>query len=234
MKTKLSLLLGFACLTTAAFAKEPAAIPEEKLKAILNEGLETAMVVVADTSGSMRDQPATGGGTAKIDLARTALEAFVNKLPADLKLGMIIFWGCQPRWVAPFGSSKASQLAAQVHEMQARGSTPIHLSLEMAYEGVKELRTKNPYARVVVLLLTDGEETCSPPEKVAETAEKMAKAGIELQVIGFDLPSQDTQLKKIGTRYYLASDSKELEAGLSSVQGELAVDAAVDAVDGGK
>lgn len=232
MKMIKSSLIGLV-LATSCFAQSPAPVAD-KVKAILNEGLETVMVIIADTSGSMRDRPATGGWTAKIDIAKESLAAFVASLPGDLKLGMITFNGCQPRWTAALGSSTIADLGQRVKEMEARGSTPIHLSLELAYEGVKDIRAKNPYARVVVLLLTDGEETCSTPQLVGETAAKFAKERIELQVIGFDLPSQDTELKKIGVKYYLASDSKSLAEGLSSVQGELSIDGGVDAVDGGK
>lgn len=225
------LLLGLVLATSSAFAQKPP-VDQAKVDAILSEGLETVMVVVADTSGSMRDRPQAGGWTSKIDISREAVAKFIANLPADIKLGMITFDGCRPRWVAELGKSTNAEIAQRAKEMEARGSTPIHLSLELAYEGVKELRAKNPYARVVVLLITDGEETCSTPYLVGETAAKLAKEKIELQVIGFDLPSQDTELKKIGVKYYLASDSKDLEAGLSSVQGELSIDGGVDSVDG--
>lgn len=223
------LLLGLV-LATSCFAQ--AKVDPARVEAILSEGLETVMILVADTSGSMRDRPASGGWTSKIDISREAVASFIGKLPADVRLGMITFDGCRPRWVAVLDKVSNADVAQRAKEMEARGSTPIHLSLELAYEGVKERRRLNPYARIVVLLITDGEETCSTPHLVGETAAKMAAERIELQVIGFDLPSQDTQLKKIGAKYYLASDSKDLEAGLSSVQGELQIDGGVDSVDG--
>ena len=233
MKSTMRALLGLVCLASVALAQK-APVNEDKIKAILNEGLETTMVVIADTSGSMRDRPQTGGWSSKIDIARGALSSFVTNLPADIKLGMITFNGCQPRWVAELGKSSNADVAQRAKEMEAHGSTPIHLSLEMAFEALKDTRAKNPYARIVILLITDGEETCSTPYLVGETAVKIAKAGMELHSIGFDLPSADSELKRLSTKYYLASDSKELEAGLSSVQGELSIDGGVDSVDGTK
>jgi Mg-chelatase subunit ChlD len=233
MRTAITVLIALVCLTTTASAQQPAPVPDDKIKAILNEGLETVLVVVADTSGSMRDRPQSGGWSPKIDISREALTGFVRRLPEEVELAMITFWGCHVRWMAQPAQDSRPAIARELGAMQPRGSTPIAMSLEAALTALKAKREKNPYGRYMILLLTDGEETCSTPYLVGETATKIAKAGIELQVIGFDLPSQDTELKKIGTKYYLASDSKELEAGLQSVQGELELDATVDAVGGG-
>jgi len=227
MRATLSAALALVLLASSAVA-QPAS--PEKLRAIMNEGLETAMVVVMDTSGSMRDRPQTGGDVSKIDIAKQALGAFLQGLPPDVQVGMMIFWGCQPRWMAELGKSSRDDVLKRVSEMQARGSTPIVSSLNAAYEALKVRREKNPYGRYIVLLITDGEETCSPPAQVGEAADRITKAGVELHSIGFDLPSADSQLKKMSTKYYLASDSKELEAGLQSVQGELAVDGGIDAI----
>ena len=226
MHTKF-IVLAFVLQTTFAIAQP---VPADKVRAILNEGLETCMIVVADTSGSMRDIPQTGGGVPKIDISKSALTSFLRKLPEEVQVGMMTFWGCTPRWQAELGKASREDVIARAGEMQARGSTPIHNSLELAFGALKARRDKNPYGRYIILLITDGEETCSQPGLVGETAEKITRAGIELHSIGFDLPSADSQLKKMSTKYYLASDSKELEAGLSSVQGELEVDATVDTI----
>lgn len=221
-------------LACAAAARAQAPVPEEKVKAILNEGLETVLVVIADTSGSMRDQPASGGGQAKIEIARGALKSFVEGLPGEVQTGLMIFWGCHVRWMAQPAPDSRPAIGREIAAMQPRGSTPIAMSLQSTLSALKAKRDKNPYGRYVILLLTDGEETCSPPAKVAETAQAILAAGIELHVIGFDLPSQDTELKKIGTRYYLASDSKSLTEGLSAVQGELEVGTTMNAIGDGQ
>lgn len=205
-------------------------VTDEKVRAILSEGLETALVVIADTSGSMRDRPASGGMQNKIDIANTVLPKFVQRLPADIPVALMYFYGCQVRWAVPFESSRRDRVVSLSGQLRAGGATPIARSLALARDALKPRREKNPYGRFVVVLLTDGEETCLPMEQLKKSAAELAQLGIELHVIGFDLPSQDTLLKTIGTKYYFASDSHGLEKGLEAVQGELEVDATIDTI----
>jgi Mg-chelatase subunit ChlD len=198
----------------------------ERAQEILNEGMETNLVVIADTSGSMRQRPAFGVWQAKIEIARSALSRFLTALPAEIHVGMIIFRGCRPEWVAKLDEVKRDDLIGRVANLQATGSTPIASSLKMAFEALKARVAKNPYGRNVILVVTDGEETCLPPSAVVEAASLATRSAVEVQSIGFDLPGEDTDLKRVSTKYYNASDAKALSEGLSSVQAELSVDGA--------
>ncbi|MBI4863061.1 MAG: VWA domain-containing protein [Candidatus Riflebacteria bacterium] len=205
---------------------------EERVEAIMTEGMETNLVVIADTSGSMAERPASGGSRSKIDIAREALARFLSTLPKAVRVGMVIYDGCDTRIVAALDTATRESVVAEVDRLPARGKTPIVDSLSQALEQLKPRLEKNPYGRNVVLLVTDGEETCKAQGMVREAAARLTDGFIELIIIGFDLPSQDTDLKQVATRYYLASDSRELSEGLATVQGELAVDATVDTIPG--
>lgn len=236
-----------------ARAQEP--IPPEKIEAMLQEGMETNLVVVADTSGSMRDLPAiarrgrlrrmldrfTGAGEvpanvnrSKIEIAREALSSFVNHLPANVNCGLIFYNGCDARWVQGLGAGTRANMVGFISSMQGAGSTPLAASLRLAFGGVAAKAAANPYARNVVLLVTDGEETCESDDALRRVAAEMAGKFVELHIIGFDLPNAGGALQEVGTRYYFAGDSRELEAGLASVEGELSVDGQVDAIPTGK
>jgi len=213
------------------FADQPA---EDKIEAILNEGIETNLIVIADTSGSMKERPATGEEQPKIDIAKEALVRFVRTLPPAVRVGMIVFHGCRPRWVVPVGPGGREAVIAQVPALAARGSTPISGSLKLALDDFRPRLKGNPYSRNVIILVTDGEETCSPPDEVGGVASQITNAGMELHAIGFDLPDRDSELKRVSTKYYRAGDSKELEQGLATIQAELSLDATIDPVGVGR
>jgi Ca-activated chloride channel family protein len=241
----LGLLLVALCLGALPGARPPPARAQasgsadlaSRAQSIMNEGLETCLVLVADTSGSMRNAPAGGtggtGGPAKIGIARDALAQFAGAVPETVQMGMITFAGCRAQWVAKLGESSRAAILDRVAALEARGSTPIVGSLTLAHEALKERRARNPYGRYVIVLVTDGEETCAAPSLLPEVSARIAESAVELHVIGFDLPSEDTPLRGIGAKYYQASDSTQLREGLSTVQGELEVDAKVDTLGGG-
>jgi Ca-activated chloride channel family protein len=222
--------IGLVC-SGAAFPDQPL---DQRVEAILNEGMETNLIVIADTSGSMRERPASGEEQPKIEIAKSALTQFVKALPPTVQIGLMMFHGCQPTWVSPLGGADRNTLLARVDRLRAMGSTPIATALKLAFKELKSRATKNPYGRNVILLVTDGEETCEPPAEVVTVANQITASGVEIHAIGFDLPDRDSDLKKVSTTYYYASDSKGLAAGLSTVQAELSMDGQVNTIGPGQ
>ncbi len=205
---------------------------QDRIESILNEGLDVRIVLVADTSGSMAANPKSGGRHTKMSIAKQALSEFVRQLPAQTEVGLIIFKGCQSGWAVPLGKLDRKAVTMAISDLKPRGSTPIYKSLLMGAQELVQSMEKNPYSRNVIVLVTDGEETCNSVADVQKVSDIIAIKMMELNVIGFDLPGQISYLKTIGSQYYQASDHEELRKGLASVQAELSVSGA-GAIGGG-
>lgn len=180
------------------------------------------LVLVLDSSGSMKE-PA-GDGQTKIAAARTALKSVVTKLPADAEVGLrvygaTVFKRSQPgactdtQLTVPIGTNNRPQLQAAIAKYKPYGETPIAYSLQQA---AKDL---GPSGQRTIVLVSDGEETCTPDPCVV--AKSIAKQGIDLKidVVGFRVAGKArSDLQCIAREgrgdYYDADSTIDLEAGL--------------------
>lgn len=221
----LAMALSLLLLGTPTAAEE---IPHEKLQSVLEEGLVTRMVLIVDTSGSMNKPPRRGETKRKVTIARKALARFFEGLPEGIEVGVIVYDRCEAKWHLPLGPIDKPKLLESTSSLRAYGKTPIAASLNLAAAKLIPTMKTHPYSRNVVVLVTDGEETCVSKRDLAVSARNITDAMMELTVIGFDLPGQDSLMKKLATQYYRAEDSEQLSQGLASIQAELEVPSTVD------
>lgn len=185
------------------------------------------VLLVVDASGSMNDPLETG--EAKIDAAKTAAQNFVEKSSGS-EIGVMQFSYCTDiygppdplqgdvRIVEGFTTDK-SALNDAIESIYAEGDTPIAYALE---EAVAYFESRNKRDGIIVLL-TDGEETCGgDPEAAAEAAYSQGYAVIN--VIAYDLdPSALEYAQRIaragGGNVYTAETQQELESALSQATG---------------
>jgi len=185
-------------------------------------------MLVLDGSGSMK-QADPGSGT-KIDAAKNALNRFIGSAPAEAEVGLTVYGtgtgsgdaekeaGCrdvqvlqQPRTI------DRAALTAAVNGIQPSGYTPIGTALRTAADALPD---SGPRA---VVLVSDGEDTCAPPDP-CEVAKELAAAGTQIVVhaVGFDVDEASRhQLTCIaqatGGTYSDAPDGKALERILPRV-----------------
>ncbi|TCC03653.1 vWA domain-containing protein [Kribbella soli] len=211
-------VVGLAiALTSANAAATPAADPY------------SPVMVVLDSSGSMKARDAGGTGT-RMDAAKRAVSTMVDGLPAEARVGLTIYGagtgsagsekaaGCKDvQVVQPVGAVNKPALKAAVSRAQARGYTPIGQSLRTA---AAQLPAEGQRS---IVLVSDGEDTCAPPQP-CEVAKELHRQGIDLHVhtIGFRVgAAARAQLACIaqttGGTYHDADDAGTLTGVLGRV-----------------
>ncbi|MEV0729694.1 VWA domain-containing protein [Polymorphospora sp. NPDC050346] len=141
--------------------------------------------LVLDVSGSMR--AADIDGRSRISVAQQAFNEVVDALPDETQLGIRVLGatypgndktkGCQDtQQIVPVGPVDRAQAKAAVATLRPTGFTPVGLALR---EAAKDLGTGTTARRIV--LITDGEDTCAPPDP-CEVARELAAQGTKLVV----------------------------------------------------
>ena len=145
----------------------------------------SAMVLVLDASGSMKESD--GHGSTKIADAKAALKTIIGQLPADLQVGLMAYGhrvastpdhakACKDvQLVSPVAPLDKAALTAAVGAFAAKGETPIGLSLQQA---AAALPTGSAGS---VVLISDGQDSCAPPEPCA-VAKQLKATGVQLTV----------------------------------------------------
>lgn len=176
------------------------------------------MLLVLDSSGSM-SEPA-GGGTTKIEAAKSALGDVVDALPDQAFVGLRVYGAtvfskqqkgaCQDsELVVPPGTDNRDELGSAIDSATPYGETPIAYALRQAADDIGSEGTRS------VVLVSDGEATCAPDPCVV--AAKLAEKGIDLQidVVGLSVTgSARSQLRCIAAAgngsYYDADSADEI------------------------
>ncbi|MDG4763553.1 VWA domain-containing protein [Solwaraspora sp. WMMD406] len=143
------------------------------------------MELVLDVSGSMRE--ADIDGETRMAVAQRAFNEVVDAVPDGTHLGIRVLGatypgddpeqGCQDtQQIVPVGPVDRGQAKAAIASLRPTGYTPIGLALR---EAAKDLGTGETARRIV--LITDGEDTCAPPDP-CDVARELAAQGTRLIV----------------------------------------------------
>ena len=186
---------------------------------------QTHVELILDASGSMWNK--LENGSYRIVAAKEVLSDFVSSLPNDpsLNVGLRIY-GSQMEAIhedackdselfVPIEGIARNELLTTVQETTAKGATPIAYSLQLA---AQDFPTEG---KKVLILVTDGEESCGGD--VRGTLESLKAQGIEfdLNIIGFDLNDTATQsFEGLGT-FVNATSATELAEALGQVISEV-------------
>ena len=187
-----------------------------------------ALMIVMDGSGSMLADDGTG--RSKVDGAKAALRAAVAGLPEGAVTGLLVYGqrtsntesaraeGCRDtEVVVPPAPLDRTRMTAAVDGFTARGFTPIGRALQDATAALP------PSGPRTVLLVSDGIDTCAPPNPCTVAAQ-LGGQGVDLRVetVGFQVDGDARrQLECIaqarGGQYSDASDSDALAKRLVDV-----------------
>ena len=149
-----------------------------------------AVLLVLDASGSMNS--IDDSGRSLLEGAQDSLVALVEALPeGGIDVGLRVYGhrtsnddpvrGCQDsELVVPVGPLDRSAMIGAIRGVRASGYTPIGLSLEQAAE---DLAGRDA---ATVILVSDGEDTCAPPDP-CDVAAGLAEAGVTVNTVGFYL-----------------------------------------------
>ncbi len=219
-------------LRLAPSAGEGQLVLQQTGERIAGVGTPDKVLFIFDASGSMRGRDAEG--KRKIGVARTVLEKLVASLPEDVRIGLRVYGHRYPRkpkarsctdsqLVVPFQRVDKAAFARFVDSIRPKGQTPIGLSLR----GVAKDFGDAPGPKIVVLI-TDGEETCSPkpedPDYPPRVVEDLLAQGLDVKVniVGFDIAKSEVRdflgelAAKTGGVFYGADNAAELQAAIEA------------------
>jgi hypothetical protein len=176
--------------------------------------------IILDASGSMLQRI---GNQRRIDIAKQTLTKLTaSVIPAGTPFAMRVFGreidSCQTDLEIPVSPLDAGAVGAKIAKLESKNGakTPIGASLALIASDLKSVNGER-----LVVLLTDGEETCGGDP--AAEIEKLKKAGINVRVsiVGFAL--EDEKLAATfqhwastgGGLFFAANDAAGLNAALS-------------------
>jgi hypothetical protein len=212
---------GYTLEAAGSFREAPG---PGSLAVVANNGQETvaggAVLLILDASGSMLKRM---DGKRRIAIAKEVLNEAVNEhIPAGTAVALRVFGHKEPNAcrtdleiaLQPLDPASASRTIEGVNAMNL-AKTPIADSLAQVETDLKQAQ-----GRKVVVLVTDGEETCDgDPEKVIQS---LRDKGIDvtLNIVGFaiDDTNLESQFKSWsdlgGGRYFSAQGQEDLSQAL--------------------
>ncbi len=122
------------------------------------------VLLVIDTSGSMSGD--------KIEQAKTAATAFLDKMPAQNRVGLVIFnTGVDLRVPLASFEGNQAQIRNEVANIQANGDTSMYDAIQQSIEFLKNSGDDTRSERIqAIVVLSDGQDTSSATslQRVAE------------------------------------------------------------------
>ncbi|WP_373873052.1 MULTISPECIES: VWA domain-containing protein [Actinoplanes] len=176
--------------------------------------------LVLDVSGSMK--AADIAGETRIAVAKRAFNKVVDALPETTQLGIRVLGAtysgnnkrvaCKDtQQITPVGPVNRTQAKNAIATLKPTGYTPIGLALRKAAD---DLGDTGSVRRIV--LITDGEDTCTPPDP-CEVARELAAQGTHLVIDTLGLTPDEKTRKQLvcistatGGTYAAAKSEEEL------------------------
>jgi Ca-activated chloride channel family protein len=221
--------LALLALTALAIAL---ARPE---RVVADERRQATVVMVTDTSGSMR---ATDVAPDRLHAAQAAGREMVAKLPTDFKLGLVTFGSNADQLVEPTTDKPAVTRA--IDGLKVAGATAMGDGLSLALDAAQAAIPRNIRPPAAIVLLSDGSNTRG--QDPITVAQRARQAGIRVYTVALGtqsgtleskdrngnpkiepVPPDTATLREIaretGGRFYNVTDAQRLEevyAGLST------------------
>ncbi|MEV8096016.1 VWA domain-containing protein [Kitasatospora sp. NPDC085879] len=183
----LAISAGMLLGTLPAYADEPSGSTAATTEA-------PKVDLVLDVSGSMRATDIEG--RSRISVAQQSIGEVIDALPAETEFGIRTLGATYPgtdkaegckdtKQLYPVGKTNKVEAKTAVATLRPTGWTPIGLALRGAAQDLGN----GPTTRRVVLI-TDGEDSCAPPDP-CEVARELASQGINLVVDTLGLAHDD-------------------------------------------
>jgi hypothetical protein len=180
---------------------------------------DNAVEIILDASGSMLQML---GNRRKMDIARSTLVDLVEKtLPARTPFAFRAFGtrlaNCQSDLLLRVEPLDHAKVGGMVRNLNATNlaKTPIDASIRAVAEDLKSVKGQK-----VVVLLTDGEETCGGDPAAAIQFLKQQGLDLRMNIVGFDVDDENlkTSFKRWtaigGGRYFDAKNGDDLTKAL--------------------
>jgi len=176
--------------------------------------------LVIDGSGSM-DDAGCSDGRKKIDVAKEAVNQFIDNIPKDANVGLLVFDDLGIGERVALGVNH-DEVKKQVQNISANGGTPLLEAMTRAYKSItQQAQQQLGYGEYHMVVVTDGEANSGQdPSKIVDLM--LRKSPITLHTIGFCIGDGHSLNVPGLTDYRAANNPDELLAGLQSVLAESA------------
>jgi Ca-activated chloride channel homolog len=176
--------------------------------------------IILDASGSMNGEI---DGRRKIEIAHEALAALVSKLPDNTNVALRAYGhrkggDCNDvELLTPLGALDRGALTARINAVSPaqKGMTPIGTSLQQVADDLKGAQ-----GDVLVVLVSDGDETCDGDPTQVATRIHADNPKIRFDVIGFNVGPEEWRARLSGIAqggggsYFDAKDAAQLADAL--------------------
>ena len=191
------------------------------------ESSDVNILFIVDASLSMKEKLA--GGITKMEAAKKVLQDAMNKIPANVNLGLRVFGqsfsnipnlDCRASaLLVPVGQGNRRSIIERIRQIVPYGLTPLEYAIKQAatddFSEVTGTKT--------LIVITDGAETCGGNPCGFVRSLPLMGIKIKIDVVGLDLkrePRARYQLNCIsetsGGKYYDANSSDELVESVSN------------------
>ena len=152
------------------------------------------VVLALDISGSMSGPARQGLHERKLDGAKAASRAFIEKMdPAQDRVGLVMF--DDQAEVIHSLDAESSALVRAIDSLECRGGTAVHEGLAAALDELQMLGRADTAQAIV--LLSDG---ATAPEPALQQAGSIKKAGIRIITVGFGQDADWDLLQQVATQ----------------------------------
>ena len=179
------------------------------------------LVAVVDMSGSMSEAYCAGDYDNRADAARTALAAWLDSVPPEANMGLIVFEKGSVSLRVPLGTGNRQTFIQAVNSTRPAGDTPLRDALALAHQVLEDQAVRQRgYGEYRIVVITDGahSEGQDPAPVLAEIFDNFANP-IEVHTIGFCIDSSALNMPGV-TFYRSANDPEQLRQGLESAVAE--------------
>lgn len=180
-------------------------------------------IVVLDASDSMNTDDAPGP---RLAAAKAAVQALIDGLPADNTFGVVTFGsqipaagtpperGCTDvSTPIPLAPLDRTTINSDLEDIRAQGFTPIGLALQ-------EAAANMPTGPSSIVLVSDGESTCTPDPCETATAIHAQRPDITISTVGFRTDAESLQCvaEQGGGLFITADNAAQLSSRLAAAQ----------------
>ena len=184
-----------------------------------NKQVERSVFLVLDTSESMRDA---------MDEAKAAAETFLERVPDDVKVGLVTF--DSQAHVQELPTLDREAVRAKVQKLRAIGGTALYDGIDLAVDLLGDEGVRG------IVLLSDGGDLSSETATLESTQATLTDSGVDLNAVAFSDADVEVlrQLADAGTGQVVeAADETELEAlfaqSAEAIAGQLQITAPLPA-----
>jgi len=191
---------------------------EPGLVSVTATGVAGNVEIILDASGSMLQRI---GSQRRIDMAKQTLTKLTSStIPPGTPFALRVLGrevdSCQTDLEIPLAPLDGGAVAAKISKVDSKNNarTPLGASLDKVMEDLRAAKGER-----LVILLTDGDETCGGDPATA--IEKLTRAGVRVNIVGFaiDDPKLHATLRHwadvAGGHYYEAKDAGSLDLAMT-------------------